>query len=196
MENIIARQTVTAKKIKAKTIELQEIKQRLDDIDNKDLFEITFEEYRDKTALMEYHEKQYSKLVEFINSTHSDIQESLEKQISSSIKKKTDEDEEISKAFSKFEEQSENEDLRRVYEQLFNEKMNEMHQQMLSALSDYFEAVGSDEERKFKIRLQNELPTPISIVDIETRKESERLEIPHSYANRGKTISKGRNTND
>lgn len=184
MRKIIEQRTKTAKQVKGKKEELQSIKERLDDINKKDLFQITFDDFRDKDALTNYYSQQTTKLVEYQNALNNDLVGDLSKQIADHIRKEADNDQEVIEAFEPFEAQPSNQELQEAYYKAYNDKVDELHNEALDLLTEYFETIDDNQGRSFRKRLEIYLPAPIRIVEVETKKESEKLGISYSYANR------------
>ena len=188
MKQAIQERTEWEKKFKAKYQELDNIKQQISDINNTDLFNMTFEQYSSKPLLQEYYDKQQAELVNRINAIRNDrTKGTLEQQITRYIRQQADNSENVAQAFKAFESNPNNSGLKEAYTEVFNAKVDELHNEALGLLDKYFETVDDRTGRILKTTLKHQLPAPISVVDIETKRESDIRGLSFDYATRTST---------
>lgn len=188
MKQLIERRTELERKFKAKQQELDDVKRQIEEINNTDFLDMTFEMYVQKSALQEYHYYQSDQLHKRMNEVrfHS-LNGDLIKVIASHIRQQADNCPIVSDAFAEFECNPGNEVSKEVYNHAFNEKVDELHAESINALGEYFSIVGKETERLFEIELAGNLPASITTVEIATNAESVSKGIPYNYANRKST---------
>ena len=185
MKQLIEQRTVQDRKFKDKRQELDGIKQQINEINNTDLFDMTFEMYVKKSALHEYHYNQSDQLQKRMNEVRLDrLNGDLKKNIINYIRQQADDCSTVLSKFEEFESNPRTEWLEEEYRKAFDNEVDKLHGEAIELLGEYFGIVGKESERIFRVEFGRELPAPITRGDIGTNVESEQKGIPYDYARR------------
>ena len=143
MKQLIEQRTAYERKFKAKQLELDSVKQQIEEIDNTDFLDMTFDMYVKKSALQDYHYNQYDQLNKRMNTVRFDsLNGDLIKNITSHIRQQADVCPFVSSHFEGYENNPNNKGLEEAYHEAFNEKVDELHTEAVNGLSEYFAIVG------------------------------------------------------